>query len=198
VADVSILFCDPAGSYADVPDLDLWPESRDARKYTGPNVVVAHPPCHLWVNMAAVNFKRYVHTPAWYPGGSDGGCFSSALASVLQFGGVLEHPAFTHAWGVFGLPTPTGVGWTEHLVEARRYWVCEVWQSAYGHKARKRTWLLYSGARPPPELRWDRKPGTHQIGWFDRNKPTLGKRQANATPPEFRDALIELARWSRG
>lgn len=29
------------------------------------------------------------------------------------------------------------------------------------------------------------------------NKPTLGKREANATPPEFRDELIRLARMAR-
>jgi hypothetical protein len=79
-----------------------------------------------------------------------------------------------------------------------RDYVCEVWQSAYGHQARKRTWLLYCGARPPFELRWERQPGTHQVGWFDRNKPTLSKRAASATPPAFAEELIRLAEWSRG
>ena len=74
--------------------------------------------------------------------------------------------------------------------------VTEIWQSSYGHLARKRTWLFYVGPTPPL-LTWLRFPGTHQVGWFDRKKPTLGKRAANATPPAFRDALISLARHSR-
>jgi hypothetical protein len=73
-----------------------------------------------------------------------------------------------------------------------------VWQSAYGHKARKRTWLLYVGVEEPPELVWSRKPGTAQCGWFDRIKPTLSKREASATPLAFRDLLIDLARRSTG
>jgi hypothetical protein len=76
-------------------------------------------------------------------------------------------------------------------------WVCEVWQSAYGHPARKRTWLLYVGAQPPMPLNWQQTPGTHQVGWFDRVKPSLGKRAASATPTAFRDALIQLARSAR-
>lgn len=50
----------------------------------------------------------------------------------------------------------------------------------------------------PHELRWARIVGTHQVGFHDqrgkaRNKPTLGKREANATPPEFQAELIRLA-----
>jgi hypothetical protein len=73
-----------------------------------------------------------------------------------------------------------------------------VWQSAYGHRANKATWLYYHGTNPPFELRWNRPKGTHQIGFQDQrgkaaNKPTLGKREANATPIEFRDELLRLA-----
>jgi hypothetical protein len=76
--------------------------------------------------------------------------------------------------------------------------VCEVWQSAYGHRANKATWLYYCGTNPPFDLRWERPEGTHQIGFHDQrgkvaNKPTLGKREANATPLEFRDELLRLA-----
>lgn len=58
--------------------------------------------------------------------------------------------------------------------------------------------LLYCGKRAPFELNWDREPGTHQIGWFDRNKPTLAKKAASATPRAFAEELIRLAEWSRG
>jgi hypothetical protein len=147
----------------------------------------------LWVNFAALNFKRYggEHNRP----GNDGGCFISALASVRKFGGVLEHPASSNAWAEFELQRP--VPWRWLRTSGRPYeWVCEVWQSAYGHPARKRTWLLYCGLTPPPEANWTRTAGTHQVGWFDRIKPTLGKKAANASPPNFRDYLLGLARRS--
>lgn len=71
--------------------------------------------------------------------------------------------------------------------------MCEVWQSAYGHRCRKRTWLAYSGHLPPFQLRWQRPTGTHQIGGFDRIKPTLSGRAASATPDAFREVLLGLA-----
>lgn len=74
---VAALYVDAKGPYMTDPRVDPWPESRDARRYAGPWPVVAHPPCNLWVNFAAVNWKRYGRRlPAWYPGGSDGGCFA--------------------------------------------------------------------------------------------------------------------------
>jgi hypothetical protein len=190
---IAALFIDPRGPYPKMSDVDCWDARRDARLYAGPYPVVAHPPCHLWVNLAAVNFKRYggEHNRP----GNDGGCFASALASVRKYGGVLEHPAFSNAWDRFGLlrPHPTIRGWTGGFGE----WSCEVWQSAYGHKARKRTWLFYVGRDFPPQLRWLRKAGTHQCGWFDRIKPTLGKSEASRTPDAFAAALCEIARSAR-
>jgi hypothetical protein len=235
-----------------------WGEIRDARLYRGPHPVVAHPPCNLWVNMAAQNYaratrpcprcrgtlidpvkqalgglgpcckcdgtgrrepNRAVVLPAWYPGGTDGGCFAAALAAVRKYGGVLEHPAGSWAWAKHGLMQPFDLrnaagekvsfggwhhGWwgtDEQLIAGeggQDYWTCEVWQSAYGGRMRKRTWLMYCGERPPFDLRWERNPGTHQCGWFDRKKPTVSKREASATPPDFARELIRLAEWSAG
>lgn len=190
---VAALFVEVHGIYAGIPDVDLWDKDRDARGYAGPHPVVAHPPCQLWGPFAAVNFKRYggEHNRP----GNDGGCFASALRSVRTWGGILEHPASTRAWTKHGLVRPSILGWQRCFDGG---WVCEVWQSAYGHRANKATWLYVSGLTPPP-LRWDRPIGTHQIGWRDqrgksRNKPTLSKREASATPDEFRDLLLSIAR----
>lgn len=190
---VAALFVETNGSYYGLPDVDPWDITRDARKYDGPHPVVAHPPCQLWVNFAALNFKRYggEHNRP----GNDGGCFASALASVRKWGGVLEHPAGSKAWAAFDLVQPSGIGWKQ---AGPAQWVCEVWQSAYGHKARKRTWLFSKAWPKPVDLNWDRPTGTHQVGWFDRIKPTLSKREAIATPPAFREALLDIARRSRG
>jgi hypothetical protein len=107
---------------------------------------------------------------------------------------VLEHPAFSKAWPAHGLRRPSGRGWLLADVGAAAGpgWVCEVWQSAYGHRARKRTWL-YAVGQHPPQLDWARQPGVAQLGWFDRIKPTLSKREAIHTPPAFRDALLSIA-----
>ena len=187
---VAVLFAQTAGVYSKIPGIDLWDVQRDARRYTGPFPVVAHPPCNLWTNLAYVNYKRWggSHNRP----GNDQGCFLSALRAVKKYGGVLEHPAFSHAWEHFDLPRPNKLGWSKK----KGWWTCEVWQSSYGHKARKRTWLLYSGRKRPQDMDWSRGPGTHQCGWFDRNKPTLGKREASATPIRFACALVELARGS--
>lgn len=191
---VAALFVARGGCYWDLEDVDPWDETRDARLYAGPWPVVAHPPCQLWVNFAALNFKRWggEHNRP----GNDGGCFASALTSVRRWGGVLEHPAFSNAWAKHGLPTPM-VGWRCDMWGPREGWVTEVWQSAYGHAARKRTWLYFVGEDSPPLLNWSRKPGTMQIGKFDRIKPTLSKRAASATPVAFRDVLLSLARSAR-
>lgn len=193
---IAALFVEKGGAYYGIEGVEPWDRESDARFYRGPWPVVAHPPCQLWVNMAGVNFKRY--GGAHNRPGNDGGCFMAALTAVRRFGGVLEHPAGSFAWDTFLLPKPMGPGWSQpwDLGNGRDAWVCEVWQSAYGHRARKRTWL-YAVTRspiPPPEMNWARTPGTAQVGWFDRIKPTLGKREANATPPAFRDALLSIAR----
>lgn len=193
---IAALYVEKNGCYFGLEGVDPWDIGRDARLYDGPYPVVAHPPCQLWTRMAHVNFKRW--------GGdhnrpkNDGGCFKAALNAVRKFGGVLEHPAFTDAWKEYCLPRPNGIGWQRHGNE----WVCEVWQSAYGHKARKRTWLFYSGIDKPKELNWERKEGTHQIGFHDqrgkeRNKPTISGKAASATPIEFRDILIQIAKDAR-
>ena len=191
---IAALFVAKNGCYFGLDGVDPWDEARDARQYAGPNPVVAHPPCQLWVNFAALNYKRWggEHNRP----GNDGGCFASALATVRRVGGVLEHPASSNAWAAHGLPKPKKhpmhprFGWYSERGDDE--WVCEVWQSAYGHKARKRTWLFCKGT--PFELNWSRNPGTHQIGGFDVKKPVLGKEESEATPPAFRDVLIALAR----
>jgi len=194
---IAALFVQKGGAYFGLPEVDPWDESRDARNYAGPHSVVAHPPCQLWGAMAAVNYARWGgdHNKP----GNDGGCFAAALEIVRRFGGVLEHPAKTNAWAAHGLAKPAAIGWQRTIDDG---WVCEVWQSAYGHRANKATWLYYSGISLPIELRWDRPEGTHQIGFQDQrgkaaNKPTLCKREANATPIEFRDVLVSLARMAR-
>lgn len=192
---IAALFVEKNGIYYDVEGVDAWDVSRDARKYTGNFPVVAHPPCQLWGAMAKINFARWggEHNRP----GNDGGCFAFAVTAVNRCGGVLEHPAKSKAWDSYGLKKPTQKGWQS----SGDGWVCEVWQSAYGHKANKATWLYYIGVLPPHELRWNRPVGTHQIGFCDqrgrsKNKPTIRGKAASATPIQFAMELIRLARTS--
>jgi len=207
---VAALYVSPRGCYADLPDVEPWglPE-RDARDYAGPWPVVAHPPCSRWCRLAGLVEARWGHKR-----GDDGGCFAAALAAVRQWGGVLEHPAYSDAWAAFALPIPSRTGgWQRGFCGG---WSCHVEQGRYGHRAKKATWLYAYGVVPPP-MRWGFIADTelHPVRWRDsakreraralvswcgnhvpggENRPRLGKREASATPLEFRDALLAIAR----
>lgn len=189
---VAALFVRRESIYKDLDYVDGWDEDRDARLYQGPYPVVAHPPCGRWCKpLAKVNQTRYGHKI-----GDDGGCFDHALSSVIRYGGVLEHPANSYAWDRFNLPKPIRGSWLK--AGAVPYWVAAVSQSAYGHKARKRTWLLYVGQEPPP-VDWSDPPGTHLTSWLQRTTrvaPRITKDEADKTPPKFAELLVGLARFS--
>ena len=201
---IAALFVRPDGPYANRPDVDAWDESRDARLYAGPWPVVAHPPCARW--------GRY-----WFGGpsarvrrklGDDDGCFASALASVRRWGGVLEHPEASHAWGTFGLPAPPKRGgWVPALFGG---WTCCVEQGHYGHRARKATWLYFVGPACPPPLTWGASAASVRLddGYHSaeerrrargqRNEgdviERLSVRERELTPEPFAEALLDLAR----
>jgi len=183
---IAALYVETDGAYFGLDGVDPWDEARDARKYAGPWSVVSHPPCDRWHQLSAVNHKRW-----GYRINEDGGCFASALAAVRKWGGVLEHPAETRAFKFHGIPEPVGRGW-QRTIDGD--WVTEVNQAAYGHRAAKRTWLLFHGTCNPPEMDWRPMKGSHQIGYFDSRLPQLPKIERSATPPAFRDLLIGIAR----
>lgn len=193
---IAALYVEANGVYSGLQDIDLWPETRDARNYAGPWPVVAHPPCSTWCCMAPVNQARY-----GIPIGSDDGCFAAALAAVRRWGGVLEHPAGSLAWLEHRLPWPPRSGWQRDLDGG---WCCFVEQGRYGHSARKPTWL-YAVADDLPQLRWGRS--KQPKAWISSDRPRsvlaemgirqLSKREANQTPPAFRDVLLEIAATRR-
>lgn len=189
---IAALFVSRRGPYWDRPGVDAWDEKRDARKYDGSHPVVAHPPCGRWCQMAKLVEARY-----GYKAGEDGGCFESALANVLRCGGVLEHPAFTKAWERYGLVAPQGHFWQRTVMG---YWVCQVSQCAYGCRARKLTWLLYSGDVPPAELDWSTPEHTGRVGGCENRglgAPRIYSAEASRTPEPFAQELIDLATNSR-
>lgn len=186
--DVSALYIDARGPY---PALvaDCWDEARDAKLYAGPNPVVAHPPCARWCMMANVNAVRYGQRI-----GDDGGCFDAALASVRRWGGVLEHPGGTMAWGFFGLLKPVRGAWTRSTVD--RGWVTEVCQVAYGHAARKRTWLYYCGESPPALADWRDPPASARLV-YAKGRKRVRDAAAIHSPVAFAEWLVSLAASAR-
>lgn len=191
---IAALFVARNGSYFGLPGVDPWPEERDARKYPGPYSVVAHPPCSRWCQLAGVIEARWGHKR-----GDDDGCFASALDSVRRWGGVLEHPAWSLAWPTFGLPAPSLGGWVQVMFDPG--WVTEVNQRAYGHRARKATWLYYVGKGEPPALDWSSPEPEATVSQLTNHGggdlPRLSKKEASATPVAFRDVLISLARGAK-
>lgn len=196
---IAALFVMTGGCYFDLPGVDPWDEARDARKYAGPYAVVAHPPCERWGRYWSGGPSARVRREL----GDDAGCFASALASVRAWGGVLEHPEASHAWRRHGLmPPPRRGGWTP--ADDHGGWTCCVEQGAYGHKARKATWL-YAVRCALPTLRWRAEgdfvrmdAGFHSAEERARAVKTgacqrLSKRQRTATPIEFRDLLLSIA-----
>lgn len=86
-------------------------------------------------------------------------------------------------------------------------WTCCVEQGHYGHRGRKATWLYAAGVVELPSLQWgdcgkrvllaglskqrrerDRRTGIVQA---------LSRRQRAATPVEFRDVLLSIARAAK-
>jgi hypothetical protein len=198
---IAALFVQTDGCYFGLPDVDPWDEPRDARKYAGPWPVIAHPPCQRW--------GRYWHgsplKPHRYRLGADDGCFATALAALRRWGGVIEHPAHSHAWKAFALPKPDSAGgWRR---DAFGLSACHVEQAHYGHLARKATWLLAAGVGLP-ELRWGPAPqrlpayAVERYGYEKARRIGVmaavgGKDKThirNATPIEFRDLLLSMVR----
>lgn len=192
--DVAALYIDPRGPYPKLSGVDCWDETRDARNYTGPWPVVAHPPCGPWGKLAFVSLENAV-IKALAP---------RAVEQVRAYGGVLEHPLGSHLFGHCGMPKPG------ELPDRFGGITIEISQCEWGHPARKRT-LLYlvgvpsalwrSGAPPFP----GREP-THWVsGSRSVNPRRLGRavppgmkicsaQQRRRTPPAFAAWLVSLAR----
>lgn len=198
---VAALFVDPTGCYAGIPCVELWDASRDARTYAGPHRVVAHPPCQRWGRFWHGSTRK----PHQYNLGDDGGCFAHALWAVRTFGGVLEHPAHSHAWRYYGIDAPRhDNGWT--VSDTWGGYSCIVEQGRYGHLSNKPTWL-YGAWVDFPELKWGKSPQRlHPIA-LERHGYKKARRIGmmamvggkdktkirNATPVAFRDLLISIA-----
>lgn len=202
---IAALFVESDGPYFGIEDVDPWDEARDARAYAGPHAVIAHPPCKRW--------GRFWHgspsNPHQFELGADNGCFAAALAAVRKWGGVLEHPADSHAWSRFELNEPNRCGgWV--VADWQGGWTCYVEQGFYGHVARKPTWL-YACKVDLPSLRWGEgeqrldsvvlaRHGyerARRMGMVSRIGGKDKEHVRNTTPDEFRDVLLAMVRSAK-
>jgi DNA modification methylase len=214
-AVIAALYVETDGCYAGLPGVDAWGGSdgpdgstcvhRDAREYLGPHPVVAHPPCKRWGRFWHGSTRK----PHQYELGDDGGCFMAALIAVHECGGVIEHPADSHAWAFFGLPIPRrGRGWTDADQYGGRS--CYVEQGHYGHIARKGTWLYAIGVEfpfmifatgeqriHPRALELHGYEKARRIGVMAMCGGKDKTRLRNATPTKFRDLLLSIAQTAR-
>lgn len=203
---VAALYVDGKGIYSRMPDVDVWDEARDARLYTGNDPVVAHPPCQRWGRYARGGPNPRARRREI---GDDGGCFASALANVRRCGGVLEHPAASHAWAAHGLARPPHRGgWV--MADMHDGWTCHVEQGHYGHSARKATWL-YACHVELPSLTWGPSAASERLDEGFRSSAERTQARANGlpprkrksqaenegTPPAFADLLLSIARSTR-
>ena len=214
---IAALYVDADGCYTGLPGVDVWGGIdhadgsttivRDAREYAGPWPVVSHTECKRWGRF----FHGSTRKPHQFELGDDGGCFMASVIALHLYGGVIEHPAESRAWGFFGLPMPVkGAGWSKPDQYGGRS--CYVEQCHYGHPARKATYLYALGIDFDAfELEWAVTRAVVPAWMIERYGEAKARkigvvammggkdkvRNRNASPPAFRDLLIQMARTAR-
>ena len=193
---VAALYIDPRGPYPKMVDVDCWDERRDARLYSGPYPVVAHPPCGPWGAL------RHMRVPNRERRIQDAQAGPIAVEQVRRWGGVLEQPAGSKLWDHCLLPRP----WARDIWGA----TIEVAQVEWGHPARKKTWLYLVGVDMGPIA--PPFPGRQPTHWVSGGRKhdrkgsggvvppgikVCSAQQRRRTPQAFAEWLVNLARSVR-
>ena len=182
--------------------IDCWDLTRDARKYSGPHPVVAHPPCGPWSKQRA-NYRGLEHD-----------CAPRAVEQVRRWGGVLEHPAGSLLWNEALTDGVSRARWTLPPAEGGNDpyggYTIAVDQVEWGHVARKRTWLYLVGV-PREALEAPPLPGREPTHWVSGGRTKSSRKgspvppgikvcsaqQRRRTPPLFAEYLVRLAEAAR-
>lgn len=188
---VAVLFARADSCYKTIPCCDVWDAERDARKWAGGAPVVAHPPCRAWGQL------RHLANPR--PDEKELAVW--AVAQVRKFGGVLEHPKKSTLWPVVGLPQP---GQRDEFGG----WTLPIFQSWWGHKAEKATFLYIVGCEPAdvPDIPLILGEAQYVCGASGRRRnggrlhkgdagwrPEITKAEREHTPPALAAWLVQLA-----
>lgn len=170
---VAALFVRSDSVYKTIPGVDCFDLARDARTFSGGLPVVAHPPCRLFSRLRTFSTAPESERELVY----------LAVDQVRQCGGVLEHPWCSTLWALRGLPAPG-------VVDSVGGWTLPVYQSAWGHRCRKATWLYIVGLSPcdlplmPLALGY---PALRDLSGMN------SKAEREATPYRFALWLVDLA-----
>ena len=151
---ISVLFVEPDSIYQYM-GLDCWDLERDARNFNGKNPVICHPPCAQWSRMRT--FSKYDPREKYLA--------LLAVDLVRQNGGVVEHPESSLLFKGDDMPTPG-------QIDKYGGWILSIDQHWFGHLARKRTYLYFSGLRPGDILPYPLKFEIVQSRVHDLDKKT--------------------------
>jgi hypothetical protein len=170
ITDVAALYVDPRGPYPKLVE-HWYDEVRDARTYSGPWPVVAHPPCGPWSTLRTLS-RETTKTIAFV-----------AIDQVRQWGGILEHPITSGLWK---LVKPTivveQVDWGH--VARKRTGLLIVGTDTCPSMPQKRTPTHWCSGVHTPGARGQPPPGIK----------ICSAQQRRRTPEAFAVWLLELAR----
>lgn len=178
---VAVLFARSDSVYKTLPDCDVFDLDRNALSFRGGMPVVAHPPCRAWGRFRKVAKPRIGEKElALY-----------AIQAVRQYGGVLEHPAYSSLWTAANLPLPG-------QIDIHRGFTFACPQFWWGHKAAKASWFYICGISPReiPPIPFRLGEPTHVVSFGQYNpfhKLQLSKADRERTPVDLARWLVELA-----
>lgn len=172
LARVAVLFARSDSVYKSISGLDVYDECRNALTYSGSLPVIAHPPCRGW--------GRLRHLAKVSPGELELPFF--AIDVIRRCGGVLEHPASSRLWIAAYLPAP-GTG-----CDSYGGFTFPVYQSSWGHRAPKATWLYIVGVSP-----FDLPVLPFELGFPPGRIESMGTAEREKTPFLFAEFLVDLA-----
>lgn len=178
---VAALFVRANSIYKSMPAVDAWDAARDARNWQGGMPLIGHPPCRAWGGL------RHMANPR--PDEKELAVWTVDM--VRQNGGVLEHPKRSALWPYCGLPLPG---------KRDRFggWTLPIFQSDFGHKAQKSTFLYIVGCSPaeipdlPPLTLGD---ATHVVGTSRSTRPGMQGYRPEITKAEREHTPAALAHW---
>lgn len=159
--------------YKHLPGVEAYDARRDARTFPANTPAVAHPPCRCWSK-----YLRHQAKPLDANAEMELGRW--CVRTILQCGGVLEHPAGSHLFAEMGLPMPNHPEEVGFTVYVEQKW--------FGYATRKPTWVFVAGV-PMHQL-----PPLPFSLVNDAKSPVLSSFGRSRTMPGFARWLCQVAR----
>jgi hypothetical protein len=193
---IAALFVAKDGCYFGLPDVDPWDEARDARLYVGPWPVVAHPPCARWCRLAGMVEKRWGHkrgedggcfASALHSVRTWGGVLEHPAYSDAWAAFDLPVPPRRGGW-----VRDFAGGWAAHVEQGRYGHPAKKATWLYAFDVRELPslrWGFDPYQKSKALVSWC---GNHTAA--NENRPRVGKSVAAATPPESRAVLLSMVR----